>query len=83
MTNEGAFIVEEEAARRLGLSRGALISAIQRNELPGVVRVGRSVRIFWPAVVLRSLGTDAAALARQLGIKDLDGLVTFLSGGGS
>lgn len=83
MTPSGPFITEEAASERLNMSRGTLISAIQRGEMPGVMRVGRSVRIFWPAIVLASLGTDAVALARQLGIKDLDGLLTFLSGEGS
>jgi len=76
------FITEEEAARRLNTSTNSLISAIQRNEVPGVVRVGRSVRLFWPAIVLSGLHTDAGTLAKQLGVSDLDSLMRFISGNG-
>jgi len=77
---DSLFITQTTTAERLGMRRAALISAIQRNEVAGVVRVGRSVRIFWPAVVLAGLGTDAGTLARDLGCKDLAALVAFLGG---
>ena len=74
------FIDEEELARRLGIGRGAVIEAIQRGEMPGVFRRGRSVRIFWPAVVLAAFGLDLATFAKQLGITDLPDLVAYLEG---
>lgn len=74
------FVSESEAAERLGVSRAALISAIQRGEVAGVTRIGRSVRIFLPALILAGLGTDAGTLAKQLGCKDLAGLIAFLGG---
>ena len=77
---DSLFITQTTTAERLGMRRAALISAIQRNEVAGVVRVGRSVRIFWPAVVLAGLGTDAGTLAKELGCRDLAALVAFLGG---
>lgn len=73
------FISEGVYAERLGLSRGAVVAAIQRGEVPGVVRVGRSVRVFWPAVILAGLDTDALELAKKLGVKDLESLTGFLT----
>lgn len=74
----GSFVTREVAARRLGLSVNGLALAMQRGEIPGVVRAGRTVRIYWPAVVLAGLGLDVTALCRQLHIDTLKDLVGFL-----
>ena len=73
-----SFIGREEAARRLGLSLNGFALACQRGEIPGVFRAGRTVRIYWPAVVLAGLGLDVQGLFRELGIRDLGNLVRFL-----
>lgn len=38
-------VTVDEAARMLGVNRKSLYAAIARDEVPGVVRVGRAVRI--------------------------------------
>lgn len=75
-----SFVTREEAARRLGLSLNGFTLACQRGEIPGVFRAGRTVRVFWPAVVLAGLGLDVAGLCRELGVDDLESLVSFLGG---
>ena len=79
-TTEGSFIGRDEAARRLGLSVNGFSLACQRNEIPGVFRAGRTVRVYWPAVVLAGLGRDVGSLCRELGLASLDDLVKFLDG---
>lgn len=38
-------VTVDEAARMLGVNRKSLYGAISRDEVPGVIRVGRAVRI--------------------------------------
>jgi hypothetical protein len=73
-----SFVTREEAARRLGLSLNGFALACERGEVAGLVRMGRSVRIYWPAVILASLGADVCSLCRELGIDDLETLAGFL-----
>lgn len=41
----------EEVAKLLRISRGAAYQAVRRGELPGVVRVGRTLRVSRDAVL--------------------------------
>jgi excisionase family DNA binding protein len=74
------FVDEAGAARLLGVSRNHVVACISRGELAGVVRLGRTVRIFVPALLMQGMGTDLAGLARDLKLHDLASVVAFLSG---
>lgn len=54
-----ATLTIEEAAELLGISRGLAYEAARRNELPGVLRVGRRILISKPALHA-ALGLTAA-----------------------
>lgn len=44
-TPERAVLTVEELAERLGIGRNGAYEAIRRNEIPGVIRIGRNIRI--------------------------------------
>jgi excisionase family DNA binding protein len=44
-------VTVDEAARMLGVNRKSLYTAIARGEVPGVVRIGRAVRIGRDAIL--------------------------------
>ena len=78
-------ISREEAASELKLSVNGLGLAMQRGECDGLFdRYGRSVRFYRPALQLRSLGLrtpqQIGQLCRGLGIRDLSGLLRWLTG---
>ena len=83
------FIDEAAAARLLGMSQGGLRLARQRgdNELQDLyVTVGRRVLFCGPALRLRALGIatpeQLGAFARGAGIRDLAGLLAWLTDDG-
>lgn len=45
MTDEKLLIRVPEAARRMGIGKSMAWEMARRGELPGVVRMGRSVRV--------------------------------------
>ncbi len=45
MTEQPLLLRAEEAARLLSIGRSKVFEMMARDELPGVVRIGRSVRI--------------------------------------
>ncbi len=57
---EPLLLTTVEAARALRISRSRMYELLSRNEIPGVVRIGRSVRIsrreleMWVAEQVRS-----------------------------
>jgi excisionase family DNA binding protein len=75
----GDWVDEQGLADLLGVSRNHVIACIARGEIPGVVRLGRTVRIYLPAVLMKALDTDLATLTRDLGLPDLGSVVAFLS----
>lgn len=75
----GDWVDEQGLADLLGVSRNHIIACIARGEIPGVVRLGRTVRIYLPAVLMQALGTDLATLTRDLDLHDLGSVVAFLS----
>ena len=44
-TGPAELLTPEEVAQLLRLSKSKVYSLLQRNEIPGVVRLGRSVRV--------------------------------------
>lgn len=52
-----ATISVEDYARLWGVGRGGAYSAVKRGEVPGVIRIGRRIRISVPAL-LKSLCAD-------------------------
>ena len=48
---EPEFLTVEEAAAGLRVNRKTLLSAIRRQEIPGVQRIGRTIRLHWPTVL--------------------------------
>jgi excisionase family DNA binding protein len=50
-TTARAFLTVPELAELLRISRNAAYLAIERGEVPGVVRIGRTIRIRRSAVV--------------------------------
>jgi excisionase family DNA binding protein len=75
----GDWVDEQGLADLLGVSRNHVIACITRGEIPGVMRLGRTVRIYLPAVTMQALGTDLATLTRDLDLHDLGSVVAFLS----
>lgn len=75
----GLFTDEAGAARLLGISRNHVVACIQRGELAGVVRLGKTVRIFVPALLMQGMGIDLATLVQQLGLRDLGQVAAFLA----
>jgi len=45
------FVTVEEASALLRVNSKTLREAIRRNSVPGVIKLGRAVRIHWPALV--------------------------------
>lgn len=58
------IIPVDEVAARLSVNRKTLYAAIQRNEVPGVIRIGRRIMINW-TVYSKAIGrqTDGSAKA--------------------
>jgi excisionase family DNA binding protein len=56
-----AVYTVEEAARVLRVGRAAMYDAVRAGQVPGVIRIGRSIRI------------SRAALEQQLGLQNADG----------
>jgi excisionase family DNA binding protein len=61
---EPAVYTVEEAARVLKVGRTAMYSAVRAGEVPGVIRVGRSIRISRHALE-RMLGMNGDGPARD------------------
>jgi excisionase family DNA binding protein len=53
-SHQAEFISVEELSRRIGVSKQSIYRALDRNEIPGVFRLGRRVTINWSAVVAKS-----------------------------
>jgi hypothetical protein len=79
------FCSEADFAARHGLSRGAVIAGIQRGEI-ACTRVGSRVLVCSAVFDLRAIGLDdparLGACLAGAGIRDLAGLLRFLSGDG-
>ncbi|MGH2462708.1 MAG: helix-turn-helix transcriptional regulator [Candidatus Limnocylindria bacterium] len=65
-----------EAAELLGVSRSQIYSLVQAGELPGVVRLGGSIRLHWPTVerwlAEEANGTNRGASRRKLTPLEVD-----------
>jgi excisionase family DNA binding protein len=77
----GDWVDEQGLADLLGVSRNHVVACIARGEIPGVVRLGRTVRIYLPALTMKALDTDLATLTRDLDLHDLGSVVAFLNTG--
>jgi hypothetical protein len=77
------FCSQDEFAQRHGLSRGAVLGAIQRGEVD-VARVGARVLVCAAAFDLKALGLDdpakLGAFCRALGIRNTTELLAFVGG---
>lgn len=61
-----AVLTVEEAAALLRISRGAAYALAKRGELPGVIRLGRTLRVSRQALE-RALAGEAHAMVRSEG----------------
>ena len=62
-TSPTEFISVPEWCRRVGCSLDAGYRAARRSEIPGLFRIGRLMRINWPAFVTSTIaGAEAASL---------------------
>lgn len=52
--SEAEFISVHEFARRIGVSKQSAYRAIERNEVPGVFKLGRRVTVNWTAFVAKT-----------------------------
>lgn len=74
------FISVEQAARLIGLSPNSAYAAADRGEIP-TRRYGRRLVVPVPALLLQLIGVkDIPAFLGELGIRDLPGLLEFLTG---
>ena len=70
----------EHAGRLLGLSAGSAYAAADRGEIP-TRRYGKRRVVPVPALLLQLLGVkDIPAFLGELGVRDLPGLLEFLTG---
>ncbi len=51
---EAEFVDVEEFARRVGVPKQSVYRAIERNQVPGVFRLGRRVTVNWSAFVAKT-----------------------------
>ncbi len=59
------FLTVEEAAALLRVNRKTLYESIRLGQMPGVVRIGKSLRIHRDALVGSSLGQGGPALKEK------------------
>ncbi len=61
-TNVSAVLTVDEAAALLRVNRKTLYEAIRLNQVPGVLRIGRSIRLSRPALLQWFQGNGSPAL---------------------
>lgn len=63
--NEELLLTVQETAKLLRVNRTTVYKMVEANELPGVRRLGRAIRIHRPTVVAWLAGENSAPRARR------------------